>query len=69
MNGNHLGIQPHAFKDMIEFFVDEIEAVNGIRVEPTFNRKGRRDSFHHPFGRRFCRSRHVYSDGLPDALS
>ena len=24
-NGNHLGIQPHAFKDMIDFFVDDIE--------------------------------------------
>ncbi|NLI33962.1 MAG: (Fe-S)-binding protein, partial [Deltaproteobacteria bacterium] len=38
MTGNHLGIQPHAYKDMIDFFVDEIEAVNGVRVEPTFNR-------------------------------
>ncbi|MFO8082723.1 MAG: (Fe-S)-binding protein [Desulfobacterales bacterium] len=38
--GNHLGIQPHAFKDMIEFFVDDIEEVTGVRVEPSFNRKG-----------------------------
>ncbi|GLI32876.1 sulfate reduction electron transfer complex DsrMKJOP subunit DsrK [Desulforhabdus amnigena] len=50
MNGNHLGIQPHAFKDMIEFFVDEIEAVNGIRVEPTFNRKGAEILFITPSG-------------------
>lgn len=49
-NGNHLGIQPHAFKDMIEFFVDEIEAVNGIRVEPTFNRKGAEILFITPSG-------------------
>ncbi len=49
-NGNHLGIQPHAFKDMIEFFVDEIEAVNGIRVEPTFNRKGAEVLFITPSG-------------------
>jgi len=48
--GNHLGIQPHAFKDMIEFFVDEIEAVNGIRVEPTFNRKGAEILFITPSG-------------------
>ena len=38
--GNHLGIQPHAFKDMLDFFVDDIEEVTGVRVEPTFNRKG-----------------------------
>ncbi len=49
-NGNHLGIQPHAFKDMIDFFVDEIEAVNGIRVEPTFNRKGAEVLFITPSG-------------------
>lgn len=49
-NGNHLGIQPHAFKDMIDFFVDEIEAVNGIRIEPTFNRKGAEILFVTPSG-------------------
>jgi Fe-S oxidoreductase len=48
--GNHLGIQPHAFKDMIEFFVDEIEEVNGIKVEPTFNRKGAEILFITPSG-------------------
>jgi Fe-S oxidoreductase len=38
--GNHLGIQPHAFKDMLEFFVDDIEEITGVRVEPQFNKKG-----------------------------
>ena len=38
--GNHLGIQPHAFKDMLDFFVDDIEEITGVRVEPSFNRKG-----------------------------
>jgi len=38
--GNHLGIQPHAFKEMLEFFVDEIEGITGINVEPSFNKKG-----------------------------
>ena len=38
--GNHLGIQPHAFKDMLEFFVEDIEEITGIQVEPSFNRKG-----------------------------
>jgi len=35
-----MGIQPHAFKEMLEFFVDEIEEVTGVRVDPSFNRKG-----------------------------
>jgi len=38
--GNHLGIQPHAFKDMLDFFVDDIEEITGVRVEPQFNKKG-----------------------------
>jgi len=38
--GNHLGLQPHAIRDMVEFAVDDIEKITGLRVEPTFNRKG-----------------------------
>jgi Fe-S oxidoreductase len=38
--GNHLGIQPHAYKDMLDFFTDDIEEITGVRVEPSFNRKG-----------------------------
>ncbi|MFC1816225.1 sulfate reduction electron transfer complex DsrMKJOP subunit DsrK [Thermodesulfobacteriota bacterium] len=38
--GNHLGIQPHAFKDMLDFFVDDIEEITGVKVEPAFNKKG-----------------------------
>jgi len=38
--GNHLGIQPHAFKDMIDFFCDDIEEITGILPEPQFNKKG-----------------------------
>jgi len=37
--GNHLGIQPHAYKDMMDFFTDEIEEVCGIRVKPHFMKK------------------------------
>jgi Fe-S oxidoreductase len=48
--GNHLGIQPHAFKDMIDFFLDEIEGVTGVRPEPTFNRKGAEVLFITPSG-------------------
>ena len=38
--GNHLGIQPHTFKDNIEFLVEELEEGTGIKVNPSFNRKG-----------------------------
>jgi Fe-S oxidoreductase len=38
--GNHLGVPPHAFKDTIDFAVDEIEELTGIKVEASVNRKG-----------------------------
>jgi len=38
--GNHLGVQPHGFKDSIEFAVDELAEITGIRVEAPINRKG-----------------------------
>jgi len=48
--GNHMGIQPHAFKEMIGFFVDEIENYTGVRVNPSFNRKGAEILFVTPSG-------------------
>ncbi|MCP4580855.1 MAG: (Fe-S)-binding protein [candidate division Zixibacteria bacterium] len=38
--GNHLGIQPHGFKDSIEFAVDELEELTGIKVDAPINKKG-----------------------------
>src|SRR5271166_3550401 len=38
--GNHLGIQPHGFKDSLDFAVDELEELTGIRVDASINRKG-----------------------------
>lgn len=38
--GNHLGLQPHAFKGNIDFLVDDIETITGVRIDPSFNRKG-----------------------------
>ena len=38
--GNHLGLQPHTFKDNIEFVVDELKEATGIDATPSFNRKG-----------------------------
>ncbi|MBW2075133.1 MAG: (Fe-S)-binding protein [Deltaproteobacteria bacterium] len=48
--GNHLGIMPHAYKEMMDFFVDEIEDITGVRVEPSFNRKGAEILFITPSG-------------------
>lgn len=38
--GNHLGIQPHGFKDSVDFAADDLEDITGIRVTPSVNRKG-----------------------------
>jgi Fe-S oxidoreductase len=38
--GNHLGIQPHAFKDSLDFAAGELEEITGIRVDVPINRKG-----------------------------
>jgi len=37
--GNHLGIQPHAFKDMLDFFVEDIEDITGIQMDPAYMQK------------------------------
>jgi Fe-S oxidoreductase len=38
--GNHLGIPPHAMKETLEFAVDELEGITGIKVDLSINRKG-----------------------------
>jgi Fe-S oxidoreductase len=38
--GNHLGIQPHTFKDNVEFLVEELEEVTGLTLDPPINKKG-----------------------------
>jgi Fe-S oxidoreductase len=38
--GNHLGLQPHALKDSLDSLVEDLETITGIKVNPTFNRKG-----------------------------
>lgn len=52
--GNHLGIQPHAFKEMIEFFCDDIKEITGLRINPSFNRKGAEILFVTPSGDAFA---------------
>jgi Fe-S oxidoreductase len=38
--GNHLGVQPHGFKDSLEFAVEELEEITGIHVKAPINEKG-----------------------------
>jgi Fe-S oxidoreductase len=38
--GNHLGIQPHTYKDNVEFLCEELEEVTGVKLNPQINRKG-----------------------------
>ena len=52
--GNHLGIQPHAFKEIVEFMCDDIEEYTGIRVNPPLNEKGHEVLFITPSGDAFA---------------
>jgi Fe-S oxidoreductase len=38
--GNHMGLQPHTYKDNVDFLADDIENLTGVRINPPFNRKG-----------------------------
>ncbi len=38
--GNHLGIQPHGFQDSVNFALDDLEEITGIRIDAPVNRKG-----------------------------
>ncbi len=52
--GNHLGIQPHGLKDMLEFFADDIEERTGVRVKIPINKKGAQILFVTPSGDYFA---------------
>ena len=38
--GNHMGLTPQAFKGNVDFLCEDVEALTGVTVNPTFNRKG-----------------------------
>jgi Fe-S oxidoreductase len=38
--GNHLGIQPHGFKDSVDFAIDDLADNTGVRVDAPVNKKG-----------------------------
>jgi len=52
--GNHLGLEPHTIQNNIEMMCDDIEEITGIRIEPTFNRKGAEILFVTPSGDLFA---------------
>ncbi|GAB4349406.1 MAG: (Fe-S)-binding protein [Candidatus Abyssubacteria bacterium] len=58
--GNHLGIQPHGFADSIQFAVDELEEITGVRVDAPINRKGAEILFITPSADYFA-SPHYYT--------
>ena len=48
--GNHLGLQPHTYKENVEYLLADIEEYTGVSIEPTFNRKGAEILFITPSG-------------------
>ncbi|MDD4952940.1 MAG: (Fe-S)-binding protein, partial [Desulfovibrionaceae bacterium] len=48
--GNHLGIQPHAMKDIVDFMCDDIEEITGKRITVPLNEKGHEVLFTTPSG-------------------
>ena len=58
--GNHLGIQPHGFADSIEFAVDELEEITGVKVEVPIMKKGAEVLFIMPSADYFA-SPHYYT--------
>ncbi|MDA8155895.1 MAG: (Fe-S)-binding protein [Actinomycetota bacterium] len=54
MKCNHLGLEPHTIVNNVEFMLDDIETVTGIRINPSFNRKGAEILFVTPSGDLFA---------------
>ncbi|MBU1138676.1 MAG: (Fe-S)-binding protein, partial [Proteobacteria bacterium] len=38
--GNHMGLQPHTFKDNVDFLAEDLETLTGVKINHSFNRKG-----------------------------
>jgi len=54
MTGNHLGVQPHTFKDTMEFFADDAEEITGVKLDLPINKKGAEVLFVTPSGDYFA---------------
>lgn len=48
--GNHLGLQPHTYKDNADYLLEDIEEYVGVKIEANFNRKGAEVLFITPSG-------------------
>ena len=48
--GNHLGLQPHTYKENAEYLLDDIEEYVGVKIDPPFNKKGAEILFVTPSG-------------------
>ncbi len=48
--GNHLGIEPHTFKRVIETLCEDIKDITGVTINPPFNKKGAEILFITPSG-------------------
>ena len=58
--GNHLGIQPHGFKDSIDFAADELHDLTGVKIEVPIMKKGAEVLFIMPSADYFA-SPHYYT--------
>ncbi len=58
--GNHLGIQPHGFKDSIDFAAGEASEITGLNIQVPINRKGAEVLFVMPSADYFA-SPHYYT--------
>lgn len=54
MKGNHLGLEPHTITSSLELFCDDIQEITGLKMNPTFNRKGAEILFVTPSGDLFA---------------
>ena len=66
--GNHLGIQPHGVKDMLDFIAQEIEDQTGIHTRYSHQQKRGGDPFCGPFRGLFCGPGNLHLHGLSPAV-
>ena len=52
--GNHLGIPPHTFKEIVDFMTEDIEEITGVNIDVPLNKKGAEILFVTPSGDYFA---------------
>ena len=66
--GNHLGIQPHGFKDSLDFAADEAGRDHRPPRRSSHQPQRRRSSFRHALGRLLRHAALLHAARLPDAV-